>query len=283
MAPSLDIPNEEDYKTLIKLADAVGIKYSSPKQEQIADLDRSNWIVIPYEFTGGKYSLEVSPGRLSSNSAVERVGKELEVNYKNTSKDSLERGFIGNNNFYQFQNLSHGLGKKVLSLREVNDFGRLLSDGMQEKIKVYDVSGKQLEPKYLKQIFDDIFKIQSPWRAEYIDADFKIQKEDLIINYHIFENGKIVQKSEVLDKNTLMKNKTPGISLENWLCDKNTSQGLPTNKTKSGDLYYWAPMKDNNSVARFDAYNDRTFLNCSRYPSNRNAILGVRSCFARKN
>ena len=99
----------------------------------------------------------------------------------------------------------------------------------------------------------------------------------MYINYnHVSDSsGNLVPKnSEVLDRNTLMSDKTPGISLENFLEKNHTSQGLPNKKVKSGDLYYWNPRSDNNSVARFVAVSDRALLYCV-VPSDRDSVLGV--------
>lgn len=142
--------------------------------------------------------------------------------------------------------------------------------------------------KYAKtnfpEIYNDITEVRSPWRAEWLDADFKVKNDKLYINYnHILDkNGNLVpQNSKVLDKNTLMKDKIPGISLEDWL-DNPSKQGLPTKKTKSGDLYYWCPRSDNNSVARFDAFSSRANLNCDGDPSNRDSNFGVRAAKQRE-
>ena len=129
-----------------------------------------------------------------------------------------------------------------------------------------------------KEIYDEITEVKSPWRAEWLDADFKVKNGILYINYHIFdEKGKIVQKSEVLDKNTLMVDKTPGVSLEDYLLNSHTSQGLPSSDIKKGDLYYWFPRSDNNSVGRFCAFGDWAYLDCSWVPSDRVGIFGVRA------
>lgn len=131
----------------------------------------------------------------------------------------------------------------------------------------------------LPEVYKDITEVKSPWRAEWLDADFKVKDNRLYINYnHILNNGNLVPKnSEVLDKKTLMSDKTPGISLENFLESNHTSQGLPNKKVKSGNLYYWYPKNDNNSVARFDADGGRAYLGCYWYPSNRSSGLGVRA------
>jgi hypothetical protein len=142
--------------------------------------------------------------------------------------------------------------------------------------------------KYLKssnnqeylEIYKDITKVKSPWRAVWLDANFEVKNNELIINYnHILdENGALVaHDSEVLDKKTLMSNKTPGISLDNFLESNHTSQGLPNQNVKLGDLYYWYPRSENNSIARFGAGVGRAFLSCDGSPSGRGSVLGVRA------
>ncbi len=279
MAPIYEFSGEESKAIEVF---KIGKRRYDLEKNQIADLDRSNWIVMPHEFTDGKYSLEMSPTRISNCPAVEKVGKELGINYKNTSKDSLGREFIGNNNWHEALKMDLALGVKAPSLEETTDYLRLLYLGSQGKIKVYDVSGKQIESKQCEKYLVDVVKAKNPWRAEWLDADFKTKGKELHINYHVFDkNGKIIQKSEVLDKNTLMKDKTPGISLENWI-ENPTKQGLPSNKTKLGNLYYWYPRDDNNSVARFSANTGRADLYCGRYPSFRVSGLGVRAAKQRE-
>ncbi|MFH1503417.1 MAG: hypothetical protein ABIE36_02055 [Candidatus Diapherotrites archaeon] len=136
--------------------------------------------------------------------------------------------------------------------------------------------------KYAKvnspELYKEITEVRSPWRANWLDADFKVKGKDLYINYnHVLNaNGSLVPKnSEVLDKNTLMKDKTPGISLDDYILENHTSQGLPNKKVKSGDLYYWNPRSDNNSVAGFLAYSDGAVLCYDGGPSARVSGLGV--------
>jgi hypothetical protein len=136
--------------------------------------------------------------------------------------------------------------------------------------------------KYSKTNFPDVYnemtEVRDPSRREWIDADFKVKGKDLYVNYnHIVDkNGNLIpQNSEILDKNTLMKDKIPGISLEDYLNNNHTSQGFPNKNVKSGDLYYWYPKSDNNSVARFVADSDGAVLDCGRDPSNGNSSLGV--------
>ena len=139
--------------------------------------------------------------------------------------------------------------------------------------------------KYLKssnnqeylEIYKDITEVRNPWRAEWLDADFKTKGKDLYINYNhkIDENKNLIpQNSEVLGKNTLMKDKR--ISLESWL-ENPTKQGLPSKKTSSGNSYYWNPGSDNNSVAWFNADDGRAILDCDGDPSDGDSDLGVHS------
>jgi hypothetical protein len=128
----------------------------------------------------------------------------------------------------------------------------------------------------LPEVYKDITEARSPWRSEWIDADFKVENGELFLHSHIFDkDGKIIPIKRELDRDTLIQNKR--ISLEDYIENNHTSQGLPSKNVKSGDLYYWAPMKDNNSVASFLACSDRTILSCNEYPSNQNSGLGVRA------
>lgn len=136
--------------------------------------------------------------------------------------------------------------------------------------------------KYAKinspELYKEITEVRNPWRANWLDADFKVKGKYLYINYnHVLDSkGNLVPKnSEILDKNTLMSDRTPGISLENFLEQNHTSQGLPSKKVKSGDLYYWNPRSDNNSVALFDAYSDWALLDCCGVPSGGDSGVGV--------
>jgi len=95
--------------------------------------------------------------------------------------------------------------------------------------------------KELRRIYNEIAEVRDPWRAEWLDADFKVINEILHINYnHRTVNAELKpQNSEPLE-NCLMENKTPGIDLEAWLKNANR-QGLPPTNIKKGSLYYWHP------------------------------------------
>lgn len=141
--------------------------------------------------------------------------------------------------------------------------------------------------KYLKSsdnqehqnIYKEITEVRFPWRAERLDADFKVKDFKLYINYnHILDsNGRLIPKnSEILDENTLMQDRSPGISLEDWL-ENPTRQGLPTKDFKKGSLYYRCPRKEGNLVVRFDADCYASGIFCDGISFSKHPYLGVRA------
>ena len=129
----------------------------------------------------------------------------------------------------------------------------------------------------IESILDDILTVRKPWRGEWFDADFKVDDKKLYIHYnHRTLMGQLTPQNKELLTDYLTEDKTPGIDLESWLTNANV-QGLPKPGIKSGDLYYWAPIKDNNSVARFVVYSGGADLVCGRHPDVTGASLGVRA------
>ena len=123
-----------------------------------------------------------------------------------------------------------------------------------------------------KDIYNEITEVNSPWRGEWLDANFKVEKNEL---YLLTENESKKEKLE----DCLMEDKNLGILLEDWINGKNiSSQGLPNKNISSGSLYYWHPRSDNNSVARFSAGSGRANLGCYGNPSGTLSSLGVRPC-----
>ena len=155
---------------------------------------------------------------------------------------------------------------KMLKINEFREFLKYLKS--------------QNNPEY-KNIFNEITEVRSPLRAEWLDANFKKRNKGLFKKDELYILTENETKEEKLDENTLMSDKTPGISLDDFVEGKNiTSQGLPNKNISSGNLYYWHPRSDNNSVARFDAIDVRAYLSCCRYPSYSYSYLGVRPCKA---
>jgi len=254
------------------------------KVSQIADLDRNNWIVVPYEFTKGEYSLEMSSSRLSSNSIVREVGKKvLNLNLENTAVDTLGRQFIGQIYYPKLLMTILSLGCKVPNFKEEVDYLKLLYLASQEKVDVYNVSGKRVDSKLCEQYFLDIVGLKSPSRGEWVEdrftsKDTKDNKLRILNDYTMLNDEREMdfQNSEILDENTLMENKTPGISLKDFLLKNHTSQGLPNKNVESGDLYYGHPQSSRHGW--FLAFDDQVGFNGYARISQKNSNLGVRPC-----
>ncbi len=174
-------------------------------------------------------------------------------------------------NWYQCHEALQDEGNSMLTLRQFVDFLNLLKSG-----KAFDGKGKQVSSSELEAILKEITEQRDPWRAEWLDADFKVIKNKLHLNYeHRHVQGKLQpQRSEPL-QGCLMEDKTPGIDLEDYL-KRATLQGLPPAEVKSGSLYYWKPMSDNNSVAWFGADAGWSNLLCRGDPQDSSSALGVR-------
>jgi len=271
MAPIIEV-SEDTLRTMKPEVYALRPDPENPKTEQVANLDNSNWIVIPHEFTNGRYSASINPARLAYSPAVARAGKKLELNLGNTSRDSLGREFVGNIRWQEAMNLLDSLGVSGVSTEMNTDYLRLLDQGRKQETEVYDVSGRRLDPRFLSQLFDDSIKTQSPWREEWFDTYFKQRKYGLDV---LTENKR---KAERLDDDTLMEDRLPGISLGSLL-ENPTEQGLPRADIEEGNLSSWHPR--DGAVARLDAGSYWAYLGSGRYPLGRDSCLGVRSAIKR--
>ena len=176
-----------------------------------------------------------------------------------------ERSHLGEA-WYDAHKALHQEKARMLTLREFADFLALLKTGNSE----------------FRRIYNDITEVRNPWRAEWLDADFKMVNDKLHINYnHRTIDGILKPQNSDPITDYLTSNKTPGISLDDWLSNP-TSYGLPKADVKDGSMYYWAPMKNNNSVARFHADSDGSGLGCAGYPRNSDSSRGVRVARAKK-
>src|SRR3990167_2547233 len=117
------------------------------------------------------------------------------------------------------------------------------------------------------EIYREITEVRSPWRAEYLDAYFEKRKDGL----YILTGNRT--KPEKLDEDTLMEDRIPGISLDDYIDRAHTSQGLPRRDVKKGNLYFWHPR--NVSVAWFDALGNRANLLCVRYLQARGFVIEI--------
>ncbi len=215
--------------------------------------------------------LLVQTTRLGYDKEVEKIAKKLNLSLSNTGTENNGNKFIGNINWSIALKLNLSLNSFTLNPRQYLDFLTLLKSG-----NAFYANGNKTDKTVLDNVLDEILTVRNPYRAEWLDADFKVKNEKLFINYghKLVGNDLVPGKSELLEE-CLMEDKTPGIDLDHLLINS-TKQGLPKKNVSGGDLYYWCPDKDNNSVAGFYADSARTWLNCGRFPSGSSGGLGVR-------
>ena len=174
-------------------------------------------------------------------------------------------------NWTEQHNLLYQEQAQMLSIRQFVDFLSLLKSG-----KAFDGRGNKIDSNELESILEDIIAVKKPFRAEYLDADFKVINKVLHINYeHTLKNGILTPKYSEPLADCLMESKI--INFNDWLANANY-QGLPVKNVESGKLYYYKPGEDDNSVAWFDADSGRAGLSCGRNPSDTYSSLGVRPC-----
>jgi hypothetical protein len=152
----------------------------------------------------------------------------------------------------------------MLQTRAYVDFLKSIKSG-----KAFDGNGMKISPKKLESLYEEITAVRSPWRGELLDAKFG---NGTITYYSIQNDGSVKPVTEELG-DCLMKDKTPGIRLDSWLRTAN-NLGLPTQKTRNGNLYFWHPQKG--AVARFVAGSVGAGFVCGGGPAFRDGSLGVR-------
>ena len=233
--------------------------------------ERASWI-REFEVDGNvdKYNIQPAPQTAPA-----------QPNSVNTSQGNLN-GFIyvpsinlyvakertlQGKNWNDCQTRLHANGERMPTIPEFTEFLKYL--------RANSSGVKDASQSEVTTILDDILTVRSPYRAEWLDADFKVYKNGLNVNYYVFENGSIAQKTEQLE-DCLMKDKTPGIDLDSWL-NNTTKQGLPKANVADGTIWYWFPRSDNNSVAGFIGNAVRAVLICDWYPTDTNPSLGVRA------
>ncbi|MDD5192573.1 MAG: hypothetical protein PHH54_01555 [Candidatus Nanoarchaeia archaeon] len=170
---------------------------------------------------------------------------------------SNERKYLGKN-WFEAHKLAQAEGLKMPTIPEFLEFLKYLRS----------------DSSY-SELYKDITEVRNPWRANWLDADFKVKNKELCINY----NHKVDSQGNLKPLNT---EKLEACLMEDCYADilDYNRQGLPfpTKKTKNKEFYYWFPRSDNNSVATFSAYSDSAFLYCYRNPDGRGASLGVFVC-----
>ena len=245
--------------------------------------DPEHWLFLEgrqhgsYEYP----DLYASLHRLSLTPSVQQAAQQLNLTVANTAlqKDGHLADYIGNIQHKPAMDLVIGAGYCPLPPRLFVDFLNEIRAGLGSKNKkVYNAQGNPIPHDLLQAVWDDITKVQNPYRGEWFDAAFTEKKKDWSITYHKFNAaGKLELVTEPLDPDTLMEDKTPGISLEDWL-NNPTPQGLPRKDAQPGSLCYWFPRAG--YVSRFWAVSDWVGLNCVGGPQDSGSGLGVRMCAA---
>ncbi len=194
------------------------------------------------------------------------------------AKEVIHKGL----NWYEAHNQLKKEGSFMLNPKLFAEFLKLLKSG-----NALDGNKNKVDSRELQTILNEITKVRNPWRYEWLDNKYVKQGgilgigSKLAVNYHKFDSsGKLVEVTEPLDADTLMQNKTPGISLDDWLNNPNF-QGLPKANVQDGSLYYWQPIEG--KVAGFGAVADWAGLGCDGDPDSSNGVLGVRAAKILKN
>ena len=180
---------------------------------------------------------------------------------------------ISNNSERDYIKLPSGIlvaKQKILHGKNWSEtHGALQEQGKRMLIPLEFVEFLKYTRENFPEIYRDVTEVRSPWRAEHLDAYFEKRKDGL----YILTGNKT--KEEKLDEDTLVKDRIPGISLDDYLSRAHTSQGLPRRDVKKGNLYFWHPR--NVSVAWFDALGNRANLYCDWFPQFRYFDIGVRA------
>ena len=216
----------------------------------------------------GYSDLWICKYRLGVTSAVENAGKQIGINLKNTATEKNEREYAGNINREQALKINLILNGRTSNTRIGKDFFKLLLSG-----KAFDGKGNKINKSELSQIADEIMGVRKPYRAEWFE-DYFTGEEKLVLNKnYVLENGALIPKYSHNLTACLMEDRTPGISLKDWL-ENSTAQGFPRKNIKSRELWYWHPRAD--GAGGFNADPDVADFNCSRDPQGTDAGLGVR-------
>ena len=223
------------------------------------------------KYQGKHPDLVVADSRLSLSLGVINAAKVSGLKVENN-----EQGFIGKLTFDQTEQLYDKLQKITglffISPRHANGFLSYLHEGMQKEREVKYENGESVSIEELTRIYNDWTEQRNPWRATWLNARFGGTIDNLTITHPVVQpDGKIKRVTESLDKNTLMKDRIPGIDLKDWLKNQ-TDQGLVTSTNKQGNVNYWYPRP--NTVALFNANSGWVYFNCSGDSGGSGSALG---------
>jgi len=249
-----------------------------PKITQIDNPDNFVFLESRVHGTHQYPDLYIDIHRLALYKEVEETAKRLNLQIQETAQESDGYKYIGNINHEQSKSLAVESGFLPLNLRLAVDFYRELNEGAEGKKQVYNGERKIIPAERLAQAFKEIQEVRAPWRAELFSDKYTIQGNKKQVTYLLINpDYSITEVTEDLE-DCLMIDKTPGISLNDWLKNA-TSQGQPKANIRNGSLYYWSPR--NNSVARFYADSFGSSLFCDGSQQGSDPVLGVRVAHAK--
>ena len=281
MAPTIDIARK-DFERAKQILGLALVKYSPSQPVIKKDAQKRNLIYVPADFTDGKFDVYVDSARMASCPEVREAGKKLGLKLKNTGKDLLKRNYVGEINQDEARKIALLCDASLIPVELVPYFFRLLSQGANSKIKVFDGNKNELKPEYCERILSDITSISRFYRGEWFENSFSQESDGLHGNrkFSLDSNNNLVGgESYLLDSETLRENRLPGISLDSYF-ENPTSQGFPRKDIESGAVYHWAPQAERG--ARFNAYVDGADFNFDASRSDRFSRLGGRLVFSAK-
>lgn len=259
-----------DDERATNILDAAGVPYELINHD--LNPNPEDYILLEgREGKDGYPDLLVCKYRLEVDGVVRNAGRELNLNLKNTAQELNGKGYVGNINRAQSLKLNLMLGGKTLNARTGKDFFKLLFSG-----KAFDGNRKRIPEAELSQIAEEIMGMRDPYRAESFEDYFTKEPSGLILNKnYVFKNGALTPEYSHALISCLMKDQSPGISLDDWIKGKNiTAQGYPRKNVISGDLWYSYPQQD--STVRFSSAPGGISLECDTYPESLNDRRGVR-------
>jgi len=282
MAPGKDI--RLDRKCLEALH-IFGVPYTRLdfSQPVIKETLERKLIYVPADFTDGKYDFYVDSARLASSLEVRIVGKSLGLELENTCIDTLKREFIVGFDQDESIKIANLLGASVMPVELANYFLRLLYQGSKSKVGVYDENKNRLDSKFCERIFEDIISLNPIWRGEWLEEDFVMKegelygqrKKTLDSNKNIF-----VGDCYKLDEDVLREDKTPGISLIDWI-NNPTEHGFPKKDILKEQVFFWHPRVVGGVGLDAGSFS-RVEFDCSSIRSYRDSYRGVRLVFLAK-
>jgi hypothetical protein len=223
--------------------------------------DEKQIIVIDNKFNPEDYirlpatpqypDLLVCQHKIRYDSKIEEVIKANNLEAERIISEENGTKFINSLGWEDGLILNLGLGGFTMNFAIFNNFIKLLKDGADKKIKIYDGKGNVIDSRIADNILGGIIMIREPWRAEWLDNYFSIDPDssNYMLNYHKLENGKIKRISEVIDKGTLFESQDRKIDLEGYIYTS-TLQGLPKQDIGDGNVIYSPPKEDNVAMIR---------------------------------